>query len=249
MYAITMSNPQSLDDLPEELAYLKQAARDIASQDVELLGCGEADLSTFENALRIETAGLTTAEAEIQCSRHLELIQDWLSRQESQSDPYILALHFLVGPLAAAYEVVSPHEDDADRWIPAFKPRMAGLELPEKFKMTQLADDILVTDGSTELFIREIDAQSYYNLTEEFSSPSQKTTTSDGSTVYPQSKITLRKATGTKHVVKIKDERLQKQITYFLEIPDGFVMVRLLLPEADSDETEFDAMLDSISLP
>jgi hypothetical protein len=242
-----MPNSRFLDDLPETLAYLKQPAKDIAAQNVELLGCGEADLTTFDNAVRGEMAGLSTAEAEIRCAQHQQLLQDWLSRRESQTDPYILALNFLVGPLAAAYDVVSPCDDDDDFLAPTFRPRMAQLEHPEQFSTNRRANDTVVTDGSTELLIREIDERSYLNLTEEFSRPRRKTTTPDGETVYPQSNISLGKATGTKNVVENKNEQLRKQVTYFLRLKDGFVMVRLMAPDIDTDETVIEAMLDSIT--
>lgn len=242
-----MPNSQFLDDLPEALAYLRQPAQALAAQDAELLSCGEADLTTFHNALRAEMAGLSTAEAEIRCSQHLELLQDWLSRQKSQDDPYILALHFLVGPLAAAYEVVSPFDDDADRLAPPFRPRMAALDLPAQFSSSQRADDTVVSDGKAELIIREIDEKSYHNLTQEFSSPRRKTKTPDGATIYPQSKIILDNAHGTKTVIEISNEQPRKEVTYFLELRNSFVMVRLTLPGIDRSETELEPMLDSIT--
>lgn len=242
-----MPNSRFLDDLPEALAYLREPAKDIAAQDVELLGCGGADLTTFENALRAEMAGLSTGEAELRCSQHLQVLQDWLSRQESQDDPYILALHFLVGALAAAYEVVSPFDDDADRLAPPFRPRTAAVDLPQQFSSTQRAENTVFTDGEVEFVIREIDEKSYRNLTEEFSRPRRKSTTSDGATIYPQSKISLSNANGTKNVVEIGDQQPRKEVTYFLEFQDSFAMVRLTLPGVDLNERELEPMLDSIT--
>jgi hypothetical protein len=156
-----MPSSEILDDLPEALAYLRQPAEDIAVQDAELLGCGEADLTTFENAIHTEMAGLPTDGAEIRCSQHLQLLQDWLDQQESHDDPYILALYFLVGPLAAAYEVVLPSDDGADRWAPPFRPRIPTLDLPKQFSFTLRANDRLFTDGEVELVVQEIDGKSY----------------------------------------------------------------------------------------
>jgi hypothetical protein len=67
-------------------------------------------------------------------------------------------------------------------------------------------------------------------------------------TVYSQSKITLSNAIGTKNVVEIKNELQRKEVTYFLEFQDSFVMARLTLAGIDSDETGLEPLLDSITL-
>jgi hypothetical protein len=75
-----MAGRRPLDDLPEELSYLKGPAADLVAQDDDLVGSGMGDWSAFESALRQAMAGLSRADAEERCRQHRRLLNDWLER-------------------------------------------------------------------------------------------------------------------------------------------------------------------------
>lgn len=242
-----MSDLQTLDDLPQELSYLKQAAAHIAAQDPELLGSGEAEFLVFENALRAEMSGLDADEVEEKCSQHLQLLQAWLKRRDSTEDPLVLALCFLVSPLAAAHEILQQADDeDEDGWVPAYRPRPVTLDVPPSLCQSQQNGETVVSDDTTTFIVREIDENTFRRLTDEFSSPSKKCTTPEGEIIYPQTAITLANATGTKNVVDRSGKQPSREITYFLRFDGGFVMVRLNLPTIGCDESTIETLFETI---
>jgi hypothetical protein len=239
-----MSDTTILDDLPKVLAYLRQPAEDIANQDQDLIGCGEVDTTAFENAIRNEVAALTPADADILCAEHLKILNAWLKDSDRHDDQHFSALTVISALFSAAHEILNPAPDDeeAERLAPTFQPRLATISLPDEFTINRFNHHIVASNGPIELVVREIDEKSFASMSQQFASPRRKTTTRDGTVIYPQSRFSLDHLAGTKNVTEYEST---KEATYLLQSSLWFAMIRLTLPHG-VDVSPYEAAFNSI---
>ena len=239
-----MPDSTLLADLPKALAYLKQPAEDIANQDQDLIGCGELDTTAFETAIRNEMATLAPADADVRCAEHLGKLNAWLKDCGRQDDPHFAALQIISALFSATHEILNPPPDDEEdeRLAPEFQPRLATIALPDEFTINRSEEDIVASDGPVELLVREIDGKSFASLSQEFSSPRRKTTTPDGTVVYPQASLSLDNSAGTKSVT---EHESTTETTYLLQSSHWFAMVRLTVPRG-TEVSEYESALNSI---
>ncbi len=80
----------ALESLPPELVCLREVIQEAASQDQDLLGCGEGDMTTFE---RIWNARSEDANPEA----HADLLQGWSDRFEQAA--WLSPAYWVVGLL------------------------------------------------------------------------------------------------------------------------------------------------------
>ncbi|MCA9101500.1 MAG: hypothetical protein KDA63_10135 [Planctomycetales bacterium] len=243
-FGAKMSDSSLLDDLPKTLAYLRRPAEDIASQDPDLIESGEIDVTSFEAALRNEMASLSSADADIRCTQNQRELNAWLKHWDRKNDPHFLALNVIAALFSAAHEILSLQTDDdeADRLAPTFEPRLGTIVLPSDFTTTRFDQESVASNGRVELVVREVEAETFAALAQEFSSPKKKTKTPDGAVIFPQSTITLDNCVGTKNVT---ERGSITETTYLLQSSDWFAIVRLTLPE-DLDAMPYELALNSI---
>ena len=243
-FCANMSDTTLFDDLPKALAYLKPPAEDIANQDQDLIGCGEVDTTAFDTAIRNEMAALAPGDADILCAEHLSILNAWLKNHDRQDDPHVSALTVISALFSSAHEILNlaPDDEEAERLAPKFQPRLATIVLPDEFTINRFNHDIVASNGSIELVVREIDEKSFASLSQQFASPRRKTTTPDGTVIYPQSSFSLDDSAGTKNETEYKST---KEATYLLQSSLWLAMVRLRLPHG-IDVSPYEAALNSI---
>jgi hypothetical protein len=140
----------ALDQLPPELAFLRDGIVDIARQNQDLLGSGEADLNVIGKAIE----GPDGANEVLRSEAAAERLRAWIEGFEDHQAPWAGPVFFVEGVLRGAGMFGA---DGLPASVPPAPPAAVGLrylvlDLPAEMKMRQK-----LYDGGVELKNREVD--------------------------------------------------------------------------------------------
>src|SRR4051794_39213902 len=151
----------ALDQLPESMAYLRAPILNIARQDQDLLGCGEADPTAIIKALRARAEGDFVESA--------DQLREWISSTfpaGEANSPWAGPIWFVEGFVRGC----DLFGADAGREIPEPpkppKPPAAGLksielDIPAAMKAKFYAGGVEVNDRNVKLFVIELEDHTY----------------------------------------------------------------------------------------
>src|SRR5215472_4638470 len=97
----------ALDDLPPEIAWLRDPILAISKQDQDLLGSGEADTNLLASALRQNSKGSLEEEA----ATAADLLQGWIEGQEGNESAWAGPVWFVYGFLRGGQLFATDEEE------------------------------------------------------------------------------------------------------------------------------------------
>lgn len=143
----------ALDDLPAEIKYLRDPILDLARQDRDLLGSGEADTNLLAKALRQNSKESLEEEAEAAA----ELLQRWIEGQKGNDSAWAGPVWFVEGFLRGG-QLFGVEDEE----VPAPTPPPLGLQrievdVPKGMKLKLYPAAIVMTNREVQIFVFEWD--------------------------------------------------------------------------------------------
>src|SRR5260221_8815644 len=148
----------ALDRLPSEIAYLREPILAIAAQDQDLLGCGEADPTLLEEALRkYANADSGTFEPEIIA----DLLAQWTKSLARQNSLWAAPIWFVEGFLRGCEFTGLEQQPPAPRPKPILGLHHVALDAPKGMKTKLYNGGIELKNREAQIIVGELDDGSY----------------------------------------------------------------------------------------
>ena len=148
----------ALDNLPAGINYLRDPILDIARQDQELLGSGEADTNLLAKALRQNSRGSLEEEA----ATAADLLQGWAEERQLDKSPWASPLWFVYGFLRGG-ELFGTDEEEptATAPPPPLGLQRIDLDVPEGMKAKLHGAGLELRNREVIIFVIELEERDY----------------------------------------------------------------------------------------
>jgi hypothetical protein len=213
---------EALGGLPEPLVYLRDAILDIAKQNQDMLGCGEADTKVFHRSWSKHAA----ADPAVDADADAEALQEW-SDQHGRDNIWLGPVWFVVGLLRgiSMYGAGGDDEDDVDEVLP---PKVS-LTVPANMKGKQSAYGWEINDRTVMIAVTPIDADLCRQMAEQYAAVAQMRLPETPEMANEVSKsFTLGSALGTRLVQTFQGNKKPFSACYALAVPGGHAIVQMV---------------------
>jgi len=145
----------ALDGLPPQIAHLRRPILDIARQDQDLLGCGEADTTLLESAVWEGDAG-----KEFDCEAAANALHLWLEGQVEHRSAWAAPVAFVEGFLRGL-QMFGEGNPPPPRPKLAMGLQRIAMDVPAKMKTKLYAEGVAYSNREVQIIIGELSDDGY----------------------------------------------------------------------------------------
>jgi len=206
--------------LPQSLAYLRDSVLDIATQNQDMLGCGEADTKVFERAWSQQAGHDADLDA--------DALQEW-SEQFGRDELWLGPVWFVVGLLRGTSMYGANVGDDDDDDEPDDLPPRISLTVPEGMKGKQSQYGWEIHDRSVVIGVTPLDREIFRQMATQYAKAGDMRLPNGAKmTNEVTDPFTVGHAAGTRVVQTLHGNAAPFSACYLLQVPGGYVNVQIV---------------------
>ena len=242
----------AMQTLPAQLQYLKPSILSLATQDQDLLGCGESDCSVFDAAWKQESAGCEPGADMDLAASHLEALQEWASKAGDENSAWLGPVWFLTGSFQAPAFGDSCGKQATDEPDP---PGIVAVDIPHNFSSRDIGNGWSITDDRVWIILQSICQTDFQQMnagliaraSESPLALIDESLISEGHTHHCDASFTQYGASGVRYRETVDSSGVTFAARYCLSVPGG--NVQLLISSATDDgfdPAEYEPLIKSI---
>jgi hypothetical protein len=228
--------------LPKELNYLKSAAEELATIPPDEL-TDDIDSSKLDAALRERISGLKLRDAVARLTEDSTILKRWLQEAKGH-DAVIWIAGYLMRPGPLARQLLAP---------PPPPDYTVGFEAPLGWAATSGPRALSLTKGKLHCYVMVLDKSGFERFQRDAANREEQQRNSKNPLadfgVWTATSVVFEQCYGQKYLYIRAGEAAWKQVDYLLEVPGGFVFVRVGHASGkDFDETDVEQKFHSLAV-
>jgi hypothetical protein len=239
----------ALDQLPPEIAYLRDPILNVANQDQDLLGSGDADTTSLVQAVR--EAGCSSA-APLDAGNAADLLERWLDQLPDKNARWVGPAFFVEGALRG-FDLFQfdPHDAEPPR-KPALGLRRIEIDVPAGMKTKLYDGGLEMSNRDVQIIVGEIDSATYKIRREGYTrrvelTPDWPWRPNPDLREELESTFEVGKAVGLRMLTRHVKSGLSVMCNYLLSLPEAEVEVGMFArKKTGSDLTRYEGILTTL---